>query len=312
MGGDEVAAMIHIHNGDVVAALARRSDIPGQHVAYRESLVTGAVVPGDDWLETRSNALTARYDEDLLRVRTEVLEQEQLLDAAPESGEIVLWFEHDLYCLVHLIHLLQRFGDATRLSVVWSPEPLGNNDEQALYLLFESRAAVSPSMVAAARGAWRAYTSADPTVLNDWIDHDTRDFPFLREGLTLHASRFPSRQNGLGRIEAHVLELISGGVSDFITLFDQVSSRVPRFGFGDREVFQVLQSMATCAVPLITLAGELPKVLFAITPAGENVLSGDVDNIAINDPDVWLGGAHVTKEDVWRWDGTRVSRSSGS
>jgi hypothetical protein len=60
------------------------------------------------------------------------------------------------------------------------------------------------------------------------------------------------------------------------------------------------------------MSGELPKVLFSITPAGENVLRGEVDNVTINDPDVWLGGAHVTKEDVWRWDGYRVSRSPSS
>lgn len=303
--------MIHLHSGDVVAALARRSGVPGQHIAFRESLVTGPVVPGDEWIETRARALAARYDEDLLRVRTEVLEQEQMLDAAPEGGEIVLWFEHDLYCLVHLLYLLQRFGEA-RVSVVWSREPLGNDEERDLYLLFESRPAVLPSMIAAARDVWRAYTSPDPTVLNAWLDRDTRDFPFLREGLTLHASRFPSQQNGLGRIESHALELIAGGVGDFGMLFDQISSRVPRLGFGDTEIFQLLRSMATCAVPLLTVAGELPKAIFTITPAGENILRGDVDNVAVNDPDLWLGGAHLTKEDVWRWDGTRLSRSSAS
>jgi hypothetical protein len=167
-------------------------------------------------------------------------------------------------------------------------------------------------MLSAARAAWRAYTSPDPLVLNDWIDHDTPDFPFLREGLRLHASRFPSRQNGLGAIEAHALEIIAGGAGDWMTIFDQISSRVPRFGFGDRYIFQLLQALTTCAVPLLTTSGELPKALFAVTPAGENVLRGEVDNVAINDPDLWLGGAHVTKEDVWRWDGTRVSRSHAS
>jgi hypothetical protein len=312
VAGNEVASMIHIHNGDIVAALARRSGIQGQHVVYRESLVTGPVVPGDEWIELRARALVSRSDQDLLRVRTEVLEQEQMLDAAPASGEIVLWFEHDLYCLTHLLHLLQRFGDARQLSVIWSREPLGNKDTDALYAHYESRAAVPPSMIDAARGAWRAYTSPDPTALNDWIDHDAPDFPFLREGLTLHASRFPSRQNGLGRIESHALELIDGGVGDFGTIFDQINARVPRFGFGDTEVFHVLRAMATCAVPLVVMSGELPKVLFSITPAGENVLRGEVDNVKINDPDVWLGGAHVTKEDVWRWDGFRVSRSPAS
>ncbi len=303
--------MIHIHNGDVVAAFARRSGIPGEHVTYRESLVMGPVVPGDDWIEQRAHALAQRYSEDLLRVRTDLLEQEQMLDAAASQGEIVLWFEHDLYCLVHLLHLLQRFGDA-RVSIVWCPDPIAENDERGLHLLFESRAAATPSMVALAREAWSAYTSPDPTALNRWIEQDTRDFPFLREGLTLHASRFPSTRNGLGAVEQQALELIAAGTTEWLSLFDQLNSRVPRFGFGDAEVFATLRAVATSAVPLVTISGDVPKAIVTITPAGENVLRGEVDNLRVNDPDRWLGGVHLTKENVWRWDGARLSRSAAS
>lgn len=303
--------MIHIHNGDVVAALARRSDIPGEHVSYRESLVTGPVVPGDDWIETRARALAERYGEDILRTRTALLEQEQLLDAAPAQGEIVLWFEHDLFCFVHLVHMLQRFGDA-RLSLVWCATPLGENDERGLHLLFESRAAVTPAMTAVAREVWGAYTSPDPTALNAWLERDTPELPFLREALTLHASRFPSVRNGLGALEHQALELVAGGTSDFNSLFDSLSARLPRFGFGDSEVWQVLQSISWCAVPLLTLNGAPPKAILTITPAGDNVLRGEVDQLAVNDPDTWLGGVHLTKENVWRFDGLRLSRSVAS
>ena len=30
--------------------------------------------------------------------------------------------------------------------------------------------------------------------------------------------------------------------------------------------------------------------------------AGEVDDIAINDPDAWLGGVHLTKEKFWRCD----------
>lgn len=309
---DEVAAVMHIHNGDVVAAMARRSDIPGEHVAYRESLVTGPVVPGEEWIETRTHALATRYNEDLLRTRTSLLEQEQLLDAAPEQGEIVLWFEHDLYCFIHLVHMLQRFGDDARVTLVWCPTPLGENDERGLHLLFESRTAVTPSMTRIAREVWHAYTSPDPAALNAFLDRDVPELPFLREALTLHASRFPSTRNGLGAIEQHALELVAGGVADFNTLFDILNARLPRFGFGDSEIWQILQGISWCAVPLLTLTGEPPKAIISITPAGENVLRGEVDNLAVNDPDTWLGGVHLTKENLWRFDGTRVSRSAVS
>ncbi|HYC62524.1 MAG TPA: hypothetical protein VEK79_23440 [Thermoanaerobaculia bacterium] len=300
--------MIHIHNGDVVATLARRSDVPGEHVAYRETLVTGPVIPGPEWIETRARAIADAHSQDLLRVRTELLEQELALDNASSKGEIVLWFEHDLYCLIHLVYLLQRFADA-RVSLVWCPTPLGEYDERALHLLFDSRAAVTPAMTQAAKAVWRAYTSADPTALNEWITRDTPDFPFLRDGLTLHASRFPSLDNGLGAIEQRALALIAAGFTDFATLFDRLNAEVPRFGFGDAEVFRHLLSMAWRAVPLISVTGEPPKALCANTPAGEKVLRRELDDTTINDPDLWLGGAHVTKEQLWRFDGIALFRA---
>jgi len=303
--------MIHIHNGDVVAALASRSGIPGEHVAYRESLVTGPVAPGPRWLENRAQALSTRYSEDLLRTRTSLVEQEQMLADAPSRGEMVLWFEHDLYCLLHLVYLLQRFGDA-RVSVVWCPVPLSDHDERGLHLLFESRSAVTPSMAKIAREVWSAYTSPDPEALNAWLERDTPEFAFLGEGLRLHASRFPSKRNGLGALEDQTLGLISAGGSEFVSVFDALNASVPRFGFGDSEVWQILQGISWCAVPLLTLQGTPPKALLTITPAGLNVYSGEVDNFAVNDPDTWLGGVHLTRENVWRYDGTRLSRQPAS
>ena len=301
--------MIHLHNGDVVAAFAQRAGIPGEHLAFRESLVAGPVVPGPDWIETRARALGDAHGEDLLRIRTSLLEQEQYLDAARAKGEeeIVLWFEHDLYCLTHLIYLLQRLGDAARLSLVWCPKPLNENDDRGLHLLFESRTAVTPSMLGIAREVWRAYTASDPTGLNRFLERETPDFPFLRNGLTLHASRFPSTKNGLGAIEQRALTLVATGATEFAALFGVMNADVPRFGFGDSEIIRHLQSMAWCAVPLITLAGEPPKAIVTITPAGENVLRGHVDDISINDPDRWLGGVHLTKETLWRYDGAARS-----
>lgn len=307
MAGDAVAPMIHIHNGDVVALAAKRAEIPGEHFPYRETLITGPVVPGENWIELRARTIAEGHEQDLLRVRTDLLEQEQFLDRAKEQGEIVLWFEHDLYCLVHLLHLLDRFAGA-RVSLVWCPKPLAESDERGLHLLFESRAAIAPAMGKTAREAWRDYTSPDPTSLNRWLERDTSEFPFLRDGLTLHASRFPSVANGLGTIERRILAHVASGFFDFTSIFDRMLAEEPRFGFGDSEIFRTMRAMASRGVPLLTISGNIPKAIVAITPAGENVLRGDVDDLAINDPDFWLGGAHITKENVWRWDERRIRR----
>jgi hypothetical protein len=304
--------MKHIHNGDVVAELAKRSGIPGEHIPFREALATGPAVKD---LEMRARHLTDAHGDKLLRVRNSLLEQEHALDEAMASDEIVLWFEHDLFCLVNLLSLLERFASCRRLTLVWHPEPLSQVE---LFPLFESRAAVTPRMLALARDAWAAYTSDDPRGLNRFVRDDNRDFPFLREGLMLHASRFPSARNGLGGMEQRLLDLILNGSRDFRTLFYDFDAAPPRFGFGDTEVIRVLRILANLPVPLITMseeAGAPQKAIMTLTPAAENVMRGEVDYVKVNEPDYWIGGVHLTRENVWRWDEGRreivSSRSAG-
>ncbi|HEY2325070.1 MAG TPA: hypothetical protein VGJ82_19590, partial [Thermoanaerobaculia bacterium] len=209
---------------------------------------------------------------------------------------------------------LERFASCPRLTLVWHPEPLSQVE---LYPLFDSRAAVTPRMLALARDAWAAYLSDDPRALNRFVRDENRDFPFLRDGLTLHASRFPSTRNGLGSVEQRILDLITNGSRDFMTLFYDFDAAPPRFGLGDMEIIRVLRVLANLPVPLITMTEESTpqKSLLALTPAAENVLRGEVDYVSVNDPDYWLGGVHLTRDNVWRWDEARreivSSRSAG-
>ncbi|HWS71282.1 MAG TPA: hypothetical protein VN605_04180 [Thermoanaerobaculia bacterium] len=300
--------MIHIHNGDITASLARRSGVEGEHLAFRESLIAGPVPAGVD-VETRARFLADAYGQNLLRTRNDLLAQARALDDAMHDDEVVLWFEHDLYCLVHLLAMMERFAAHSNLSFIFPVEPLGISDPLEFGVLFDSRSAVTPAMLALGRAAWRAYTSPDPTAINDLLASDLSDFPFLRDGLILHASRFPSTRNGLGELADGAINLIATGSSDFATLFGRIDPDHPRFGFGDTEVLRELREIAWCAVPLITITEAEdkapPKALLALTPAAMNVIDGTVDNLSLNDPDFWLGGVHLTKENVWRWDDER-------
>jgi len=303
--------MKHIHNGDVVAEQARREGLPGEHIAFREALATG---PGTRDLETRAQFIAGSHDEKLLRVRNDFIEMERALEEAKDADEVVLWFEHDLFCLVNLLSLLERFASCRRLTLVWHPEPLSQVE---LYPLFESRAAVTPRMLALALDAWAAYLSDDPRALNRFVRDDNRDFLFLREGLTLHAARFPSVRNGLGGVEQRILDLILNGSRDFMTLFYDFDAAPPRYGLGDMEILRVLRVLARLAVPLLTMTDENTpqKSILTLTPAAENVMRGEVDYVKVNEPDYWIGGVHLTRDNVWRWDERKreivSSRSAG-
>jgi len=307
--------MLHIHNGDSVASTARRANIPGRHLPFRESLIAGPIPTSaapHEWIEQRARFLSETYEQNLLRVRNDLLDQEKAIDEARHEDEVILWFEHDLYCLIHFIYLLGRLAKNKHLTMVWSPLPLGAADEAELVNLFNSRAAVPPMMIRIAAEAWGAYTADDATALNRFLNPNS-EFAFLADGFQLHGSRFPSVRNGLGEVEKRALEGIAGGALDFMALFTRFDQSPPRYGFGDGEFLRHLRRLATSAIPMITITEAEgttpPKLLCALTPMGQSVLDGKADFIELNNAGFWLGGAYLTREKMWRWDGSTVVRA---
>lgn len=298
--------MIHIHNGDITASMARRAGLPGDHIAFREALVGGPVRPGDDWIQVRSRFLADAHRHDLLRTSNTLFEQEQMLASTASHDEVVLWFEHDLFCLIHLLYILPRVPGA-RTYLVWHDHPIGELKPEELWRVYRRRGAVTADMLTIAREAWAAYTSEDPRALNVMLTRNPREFPFLSEGLALHAARFPSTRNGLGIVEQRILEFIAEGSTDFEALFNRFTRAQPRFGFGDSELMRHLRDLASRRVPLATVleaAGTINAAL-GITEQGLATLAG-ADDIATNGIDLWLGGAHLTPEKHWRWDSQRA------
>ena len=304
--------MIHIHNGDVTAAMARKAGLPGEHVAFREALIGGAVVEDENWISTRAQFLSKGHDQDLLRTSHMLFEQDQMLAGLGTHDEVVLWFEHDLFCLVHLLYVIRRVPAATTY-LVWHDHPISESKPEDLWMLYRRRGAVTADVVAIAREAWKAYTAADPTALNAFATSTVREFPFLHEGLLLHAARFPSTRNGLGIIEQRLLEFVAEGARDFEALFNRFTRAQPRFGLGDTEILRHLRGMATRRMPLITLleAGPGTNAAIGVTEQGEAALAG-ADDVEVNGIDLWLGGAHLTPERLWRWNPQQAEVVAGT
>ena len=76
---------------------------------------------------------------------------------------------------------------------------------------------------------------------------------------------------------------------------------------GDVTFFLRLDRMLAARRPLIERTradGPLQ-----ITDNGTRVLEGAADDVALNGVDRWIGGVHLTPENVWRWDGAEVRRA---
>jgi hypothetical protein len=319
--------MLHVYNGDSTANTARAASIPGEHVSWREALVCGPAptdLAEDEFIEVRAQHLAAAYNVAIEKCRAELVSMHQALAGFAEHDEVVLWFEHDLFCQVQLIYLLNWFagremGD-TKLSVVCINEfpgvhsfhGLGELNEAQLQSLFPQRSEVTPSQFELAVSAWRAYSSSDARALISLLRSDTSALPFLKDALTKHVERFPSTRNGLGRVENTALSLIPAGYPKFRSLFPAFSRRESAYGFGDAQVYLAIESMMTARKPLVVQnnanqwskdSAQMLLASFELTGDGQAVLAGEKDFVVTNGIDTWLGGIHLKgKEAAWRWD----------
>src|SRR6266446_8149797 len=105
--------MLHIVNGESTADTLRQSTIEGKKISFRDALICGPTpseVSTDQWHRIRALHLSDYYGVDLESCEKDLLEQERILQSYPIHEEVVLWFEHDLFCQVNLLYLLNWFA----------------------------------------------------------------------------------------------------------------------------------------------------------------------------------------------------------
>lgn len=323
--------MLHIHNGDSTADTAKQTSLPGEHFAFRESLITGPTpfgLSGSKWRSVRSAHLSASYGGDTAECERGLLAQEEKLASVSEHEEVVLWFEHDLFCQLHLIYLLDWFSQCelgnTKLSLICIGEfpgkenfrGLGELNPEQLTSLFPARQPVTSAQLNLAALTWRAYRSPYATAIEYILRTDTSALPFLDATLRAQLERFPSTKNGLGLVENRALQRVGQGGDSFIHLFRSFVDVESAYGFGDAQFWLALQRLIAATEPLLTMtgiAGEpedlilTPEIVssarFQLTGFGESVRKGEADFVSRNGIDLWLGGVHL--EDVnnlYRWN----------
>jgi hypothetical protein len=319
--------MLHVHNGDSTAGTAKKAAIPGDHLAWREALVFGPAPGGlseQEFLGLRAAHLAEAYDVPFEKCAAELREMHEALASFSDHEEVVLWFEHDLFCQVQLIYLLHWFAGRelghTRLSLVCIDEfpgvrvfhGLGQLTEEQLASLWPRRSEITAAQLDLGARAWQAYSSDDARGLISLLRSDLAALPFLRNALVKHLERFPSIRNGLGRVENAGLTLIATGRHKFGSLFPAFARREADYGFGDAQFYLALRRLVEARAPLLTHKNgdnshmDPTRIFlssFDITEHGRAALAGEEDFVVRNGIDLWLGGIHLHgQEAAWRWD----------
>ena len=318
--------MLHIVNGDSTARTLKLTKIKGDVFSFKDALINGpapAISDRQEWRSIRSEHLAQSYGVKRKDCERELLKQEEVLQSAPQHDEVVLWFEHDLFCQLNLLYLLDWFSETklpnTCLSMIRIGKlrgraelyGLGELKPAELVTLFKRREPVTKAQLELGSKAWKAFRSPNPTAIELLLHNDTSALPFLAPALTAHLQRFPSTTNGLGKIEHTSLQFIDRGFEKFADVFPRFSAVEKTYGLGDAQLWTALFNLSSGKQPLLKLntqAGPalrpamIKKAGFKLTATGRSVLAGEADLISLNGIDKWLGGVHlVGKENVWRW-----------
>jgi hypothetical protein len=320
--------VLHVMNGTSICPIFEGANLPGVMTVYADPLHEGPVPSGLSDQQMRE--VRARFLASASEPWEEIAQHFREWDEAlHRHDEVVLWFEHDLFDQLLLIHHLAWFGrrsrGSTRLSLICigafpGIQPfmgLGQLEPDQFASLFETRAEVTAEQMDLGRRAWEAFTSSDPRDLAQLLATDMSALPFLGPALQRYLLEYPATGTGLPRTEHEILTGLIDGPQSPAALFRSVHLREHCFFIGDSSFRWRLDELAASPQPLITLQLEsndnmiLPPGVVTMTDVGREVLAGRKDWLAVRDFDRWLGGVHVRSGSIWRWntDADRVEKA---
>jgi hypothetical protein len=315
--------MLHILNGDSMLPAFGKSGIPGDRCVIADVLHDGPVLADPTagaFLEARIRFAVEAGWGSPDDATTHHAAWSRCLASAANHDEVVLWFEHDLYdqlLLLHHIEWLARAQSRPRITLVcigaFEGIPdfrgLGQLTGAQLQSLFPGRIELDAHSVQIARSAWAAFTGADPRAVETVLAGDTSALPFLDGALRRLLEEYPDAHSGLSRTERHLLRAVAAGHRTPIEAFHAQAAMEERVFLGDLLFWGILRKLADAPQPLLECsvsqlsAGRLPEGSVELTTFGRIVFSGDADHVAANGIDRWIGGVHLQGTKIqWRWD----------
>jgi len=326
--------MLHVTNGSVALSRLHDAGVPGRIVPWDDVLHEGPVPAGLDAAalrRTRAEFLAINWG-DVAAIERSLADRDAALAEAMGGEEIVLWFEHDLYDQLQVLQVLDQLqgvpavgrSSGARVTAILADDYLAAQSDEQLAAWFASRQPLGPGQAAAAAEAWARFRAPDPTGLAAF-EHPGA-WPALRSSLRRHLEQFPAVSDGLSRTERQTLAAVAESPLTVRDAFRAANHAVEDAVFmGDAGWWWHIRSLLRSRHPLLRVEGEAPPDMadadwwrddasaprLALTETGARVLAGELDRVALNGIDRWLGGVRLAAEPasgahavapVWRWD----------
>jgi hypothetical protein len=315
--------MLHVANGSTTTRLIKASGLSGRTLSWADSLYDGPVPDVPDKELVRIRAIFHDSPEQPLAGNIDAFTAwRRAIDDRGAYDELVLWFEHDLFDQLNLIHVLSYLGRGHAITKPVSLVTLDRFDGMPDFKglgqltpadiagLFGIRQPVTESQIVLAKRAWGAFRASDPRSLEALLVTDSSALPFLAAALRRHLEEFPSDVDGLSRSERRILEQAGRGV-ELKRAFQAAHDGEHAYHLTDTSFLDRVNELAATTPPLLALSGSakatgaapnIPDASMTLTPAGRDIEAGNADRVRMCGIDRWIGGVHLSgRGPVWRW-----------
>ena len=215
------ASILHITNGDSTTNYLKKLRFSGEFITWREMLCEGKTttdVGSESFWKNRFEFLKSSYKVTKHKFINYTLKEYRNLCNKKSTDEIVLWFEHDLFCQINMIAViswLKRYRKGYHITLVCSGKVKGTNrlkglgelTEKQLQDHYKKRVTLTQDDIEYADYIWQLYCSDSPLRLETVYKFDPMSpFQYLASAIEAHIRRFPSMENGLNAMENNILK----------------------------------------------------------------------------------------------------------
>jgi hypothetical protein len=300
-----ITETLHITNGDAALYLFKKAGILGTHLAWRDSLYHGPVPSGlslEQTSEVRAEYLARQGYGNAIRLIHEFQRRDAVVRRADEFDEVVLWFEHDLYDQLQVLQVLTSLErlqlEPGRTSIVQTDHYLAAMTVDEILPLLPKRRTVTAAIFKSARRSWERLTSVSPADLYAAASENAIGFPFLPAALQRLCEEYPWTRDGLSRSQRQALYAVAQGPAKVEELFSRAEGREEASFLSATAFSRILDDLCAGDGALV----EEEQGRFVPTALGRRVIAGDADWLDERQIDRWVGGVHLTAEQVTRWD----------
>lgn len=242
----------HILNGD---ALRGRfpEQIEGDVLIMRECLVDGDVqsIDLEDLFSVRETFISEKYDQYRMGdYYQKCISEFKKMQSIPNSSEINLWFEDDLFCQVNLWFVISLLNRSTMDCLINLVRPTAGHEynfcsmtEVELLEAYKNKTEISSANIRKFCKLWELYQDGNCEEMIHVAEEMNQTFPFVMPACQAHLDRTP-RDGSPGRPEESIARIMKElKTTDFTQVFREFCKRDSIYGFGDLQFKRIFDKV---------------------------------------------------------------------